>query len=127
MRKFIKIGQTLWNLILQSPSPPSYLVSRLDQAGADCRRGPLPGAWAAAWWYRNTLKKLHEAEDQPSNPHFGYTARPTEGCVLNCVGLTADWGAIQMNRQSVVTVRTSLIERGETLLACRLNFLTRSA
>jgi hypothetical protein len=29
------------------------------------------GGLAAAWWYRNTLKKLHEAEDQPSNPHFG--------------------------------------------------------
>jgi hypothetical protein len=29
------------------------------------------GGLAAAWWYRNTLKKLHEAEDQPLNPHFG--------------------------------------------------------
>jgi len=29
------------------------------------------GGLAAAWWYRNTLKKLHEAEEQPSNPDFG--------------------------------------------------------
>lgn len=28
------------------------------------------GGLAAAWWYRNTLKKLHEAEDQPPNPQF---------------------------------------------------------
>jgi hypothetical protein len=29
------------------------------------------GGLAAAWWYRNTLKKLRQAEEIPSNPHFG--------------------------------------------------------
>jgi hypothetical protein len=31
----------------------------------------LAGGLAAAWWYRNTLKKLHQADERPSNPHFG--------------------------------------------------------
>jgi hypothetical protein len=29
---------------------------------------------AAAWWYRSTLKKLHQADEQASNPHFGIPA-----------------------------------------------------
>jgi hypothetical protein len=25
----------------------------------------------AAWWYRNTLKKLQQADEDLQNPHFG--------------------------------------------------------
>jgi hypothetical protein len=31
----------------------------------------LAGGLAAAWWYRNTLKKLNQAAETPHNPHFG--------------------------------------------------------
>ncbi|MGA2653374.1 MAG: hypothetical protein ABSF28_22855 [Terracidiphilus sp.] len=29
----------------------------------------LAGGLAAAWWYRNTLKKLHQAKESAPNPH----------------------------------------------------------
>jgi hypothetical protein len=31
----------------------------------------LFGGLMAAWWYRNTLKNIHHAVENPSNPHFG--------------------------------------------------------
>jgi hypothetical protein len=31
----------------------------------------LAGGLVAAWWYRKTLKKLHEIEVDAQNPHFG--------------------------------------------------------
>jgi hypothetical protein len=31
----------------------------------------LAGGLAAAWWYRETLTKLHQTEAGPANPEFG--------------------------------------------------------
>jgi membrane associated rhomboid family serine protease len=31
----------------------------------------LAGGLLAAWWYRKTLKKLRQAEEDAQNPHFG--------------------------------------------------------
>jgi hypothetical protein len=31
----------------------------------------LAGGVAAAWWYRNTLQKLRQAEERPTNPEYG--------------------------------------------------------
>jgi hypothetical protein len=31
----------------------------------------LAGGLLAAWWYRKTIKKLHQAEAEAQNPHFG--------------------------------------------------------
>jgi hypothetical protein len=31
----------------------------------------LAGGLAAAWWYRSVVKKLHEADEIHTNPHFG--------------------------------------------------------
>jgi hypothetical protein len=31
----------------------------------------LAGGLAAAWWYRNTIKKLHQADGIHINPYFG--------------------------------------------------------
>jgi hypothetical protein len=39
--------------------------------GAVAAGSLLAGGLLAAWWYRNTLKKLREAEENGQNPHFG--------------------------------------------------------
>jgi len=39
--------------------------------GAVAALSVLAGGVAAAWWYRNTLKKLHQAEDAVPNPDSG--------------------------------------------------------
>jgi len=31
----------------------------------------IAGGVAAAWWYRNTLTKLRQADESTVNPHFG--------------------------------------------------------
>ncbi len=31
----------------------------------------LAGGLAAAWWYRKTITKLHQAEEKPINPEIG--------------------------------------------------------
>jgi hypothetical protein len=31
----------------------------------------LLGGLAAAWWYRKALAQLHQAEEKPSNSHYG--------------------------------------------------------
>jgi len=55
------------------PPPPIKATRSANwvKLGLIATASALAGGMAAAWWYRNTLKKLHEAEDQPSNPHFG--------------------------------------------------------
>jgi hypothetical protein len=30
----------------------------------------MAGGVAAAWWYRNTLKKLRQADERPINPQY---------------------------------------------------------
>ena len=40
-------------------------------SGAVAVGGALVGGLLAAWWYRKTLHKLRQAEDDSENPHFG--------------------------------------------------------
>jgi hypothetical protein len=41
------------------------------RVGAVAAGSALAGGLLAAWWYRKTLKKLREAEEDAQNPHFG--------------------------------------------------------
>jgi hypothetical protein len=49
-----------------NPPPPGWL-----KLGIVASASLLAGGLAAAWWYRNTLTKLRQAEEKPVNPHFG--------------------------------------------------------
>jgi hypothetical protein len=41
------------------------------KVGAVAAASALAGGLVAAWWYRNTLHKLRQAEESDQNPHFG--------------------------------------------------------
>lgn len=41
------------------------------KVGAIAAVSALAGGLAAAWWYRNTLKKLHQAAEPVPHPDFG--------------------------------------------------------
>jgi membrane associated rhomboid family serine protease len=41
------------------------------KVGAVAAASALAGGLVAAWWYRKTLKKLRQAEEDTQNPHFG--------------------------------------------------------
>jgi hypothetical protein len=49
-----------------SPAPGGWL-----KMGAIAAGSLLAGGLLAAWWYRNTLQKLQQAEENGQNPHFG--------------------------------------------------------
>jgi len=42
--------------------------------GAVAAGSALAGGLLAAWWYRKTLSKLRQAEEDAKNPHFGIPA-----------------------------------------------------
>jgi hypothetical protein len=46
--------------------PPGWL-----KLGVVAAASVLAGGLAAAWWYRKTLARLHQAEEKPINPNFG--------------------------------------------------------
>jgi len=63
---------------LESSSSPESKPEPLAQAGwfkmgAVAAGSLLAGGLLAAWWYRSTLKKLREADENGQNPHFGIT------------------------------------------------------
>jgi hypothetical protein len=41
------------------------------KVGAVAAATALAGGLVAAWWYRKTLARLHQAEEEGRNPHFG--------------------------------------------------------
>jgi hypothetical protein len=41
------------------------------KVGAVAAASALAGGLLAAWWYRKTLKKLQDAEENGQNPQFG--------------------------------------------------------
>jgi hypothetical protein len=41
------------------------------KVGAVAAASALAGGLLAAWWYRKTLAKLRQAEENGQNPHFG--------------------------------------------------------
>jgi hypothetical protein len=41
------------------------------KVGAVAAGSALAGGLLAAWWYRKTLNKLRQAEEDAQNPHFG--------------------------------------------------------
>jgi hypothetical protein len=50
----------------ESPEPAGWF-----KVGAVAAGSALAGGLLAAWWYRKTLKKLRDAEEDNQNPHFG--------------------------------------------------------
>jgi hypothetical protein len=61
----------------QTPSDGSR--GELLKLGAIAVASALLGGVAAAWWYRKTLRKLHETGENSNNPHFGIDSdRPAE-------------------------------------------------
>jgi hypothetical protein len=44
------------------------------KVGAVAAGSALVGGLLAAWWYRKTLSKLRQAEEDGENPHFGISA-----------------------------------------------------
>jgi hypothetical protein len=57
---------------VSTSSPPSG-ESRggLLKLGAFAVASALLGGIAVAWWYRKTVRKLHETGENSDNPHFG--------------------------------------------------------
>jgi hypothetical protein len=45
--------------------------ARWLKVGAVATASALAGGLLAAWWYRKTLKRLRQAEEDTQNPHFG--------------------------------------------------------
>ena len=45
--------------------------TRWLKLGAVAAASVLAGGVAAAWWYRKTVTQLRQAEERPSNPHYG--------------------------------------------------------
>jgi hypothetical protein len=50
----------------ESGEPAGWL-----KVGAVAAASALAGGLLAAWWYRKTLTKLRQAEENAQNPHFG--------------------------------------------------------
>lgn len=51
--------------------PPAWL-----KLGVIAAASALAGGLAAAWWYRNTLAKLQQAEETHGNPDFRISGDP---------------------------------------------------
>jgi len=47
-------------------APPAWL-----KLGAVALVSAVAGGVAAAWWYRKTLSRLHQAAEEAENPDFG--------------------------------------------------------
>jgi len=54
----------------ESPAPEASLPAWI-KLGAIAAASALAGGLAAAWFYRNTLKALRQAESDPENSDFG--------------------------------------------------------
>ena len=54
-----------------APQPVAEQTSGWLKLGVVAAASALAGGLAAAWWYRKTLKKLRQAEEDGRNPHFG--------------------------------------------------------
>lgn len=48
------------------PATPTWL-----KLGAVAFVSAIAGGVAAAWWYRKTLSRLHQAAEETENPDFG--------------------------------------------------------
>jgi hypothetical protein len=59
-------SSSLPELVKDTPGPAVRF-----KMGALAAGSLLAGGLLAAWWYRNTLRKLREAEENGQNPHFG--------------------------------------------------------
>jgi hypothetical protein len=53
--------------------PESARADSWLKVGAIAAVSALAGGLAAAWWYRNTLKKLHQAAEPVPHPDYGIT------------------------------------------------------
>jgi hypothetical protein len=57
------------------PAPPSRTAAWV-RSGAVAVGAALAGGLLAAWWYRNTLNQLRQADADSKNPQFGIPAEP---------------------------------------------------
>jgi hypothetical protein len=77
MRKYpvARLVKTMTNTLesetLSEPQAVNGQPSGWLKVGVVAAASVLAGGLAAAWWYRNTVKKLHQADEIPGNPHFG--------------------------------------------------------
>jgi hypothetical protein len=55
----------------QEPDPATAERAGWLKVGAVAAGSALAGGLLAAWWYRKTLQKLRQAEEDGQNPHFG--------------------------------------------------------
>jgi hypothetical protein len=56
----------------ESDRPAGWL-----KVGTVAAASALAGGLLAAWWYRKTLTKLRQAEENGQNPHFGIPEEDT--------------------------------------------------
>jgi hypothetical protein len=54
-----------------TPRIENPLSSEWLKLGVIAAASALAGGVAAAWWYRNTLKKLRQADERLANPEYG--------------------------------------------------------
>jgi hypothetical protein len=54
-----------------TPEAPAPQPSGWLKLGAVAAASALAGGIAAAWWYRKTLTKLRQTDENLQNPHFG--------------------------------------------------------
>jgi hypothetical protein len=57
--------------VSNNPTPTGEPRAGLLKLGAVAIASALLGGIAAAWWYRKTVRKLHETGENANNPHFG--------------------------------------------------------
>jgi len=57
-------------------TPPANRAAGWVRSGAVAVGAALAGGLLAAWWYRNTLNQLRQADADSKNPQFGIPAEP---------------------------------------------------
>jgi hypothetical protein len=57
--------------ISDKKTPQGESRGSLLKLGAVAITSALLGGIAAAWWYRKTVRRLHETGENSNNPHFG--------------------------------------------------------
>jgi hypothetical protein len=56
---------------LSNPQTATGDMSSWLKVGVMAAATALAGGLAVAWWYRNTVKRLHQADEISTNTHFG--------------------------------------------------------
>jgi hypothetical protein len=65
------VKTSLESSILSDPEKQQDRLPGRLRMGAVAALSLFAGGLVAAWWYRKTLKKFHQVQVDPQNPHFG--------------------------------------------------------